>query len=151
MGRRSRYESHVEPHLKDIKEWYQWLTERQIAERLGINPSTFQKYKNGHEELREALMNGKEALIEDLKMTMKRKAKGFRYTEKKTEVLTDADGNVTSIKETTFERYAPPDTGAMHLLLKNLDETWRNDDAETMKLKKDRLELDRQRHEDANW
>lgn len=151
MGRRSRYESHVEPHLKDIKEWYQWLTERQIAERLGINPSTFQKYKNEHEELRQALMNGKEALIEDLKMTMKQKAKGFRYTEKKTEVLTDADGNVTSIKETTFERYAPPDTGAMHLLLKNLDETWRNDDAETMKLKKDRLELDKQRHEDANW
>lgn len=151
MGRRSRYESHVEPHLKDINEWYQWLTERQIAERLGINPSTFQKYKNEHEELRQALMNGKEALIEDLKMTMKKKAKGFRYTEKKTEVLTDADGNVTSIKETTFERYAPPDTGAMHLLLKNLDETWRNDDAETMKLKKDRLELDKQRHEDANW
>ena len=151
MGRKSRYESHVEPHLEDIKEWYQWLTEAQIAKRLGINPSSFQKYKNEHPELRDALMNGKEALIEDLKMTMKKKAKGFRYTEKKTETLTDADGNVTSIKETVFDRYAPPDTGAMHLLLKNLDETWRNDDAETMKLKKDRLELDKQRHEDANW
>lgn len=151
MGRRSRYESHVEPHLDEIREWYQWLTEAQIAKRLGINPSTFQKYKNEHDELREALMHGKEELIEDLKETMKRKAKGFHYTEKKTEVLKDEYGNVTSVKETTLDRYAPPDTGALHLLLKNLDETWRNDDAETMKLKKERLELDKQRHEDANW
>lgn len=151
MGRKSRYETHVEPRLSEIKEWYQWLNEGQIAARLGINPSTFQKYKNDHPELREALMHGKEELVANLKITLKKKARGFYYTEKKTETFTDEDGNVTNEKITVSERYAPPDTGAIHLLLKNLDDSWRNDDAETMKLKQDRLELDKQRHEDANW
>ena len=74
MGRKSRYETHVQPRLDQIKEWYQLNTEDQIAKRLGISTASFQKYKREHAELREALREGREALVENLKMSLKKKA-----------------------------------------------------------------------------
>ena len=62
----------------------------------------------------------------------------------------DEDGKKVRIVEET-ERYAHPDTGAIHLLLKNLDETWRNDDQTTVDLKKQRLELEKEKQEANNW
>ena len=41
----------------------------------------------------------------------------------------------------TFKKYAVPDTGAIHLLLKNNDPEWHNDDKQTMELKKKQVEL----------
>lgn len=141
MGRKNKYESHVQPRLKEVSEWYQLLTEEQIARKLGVSPRSFDKYKAEHEELREALKHGKEELIEDLKMTLKKKAKGFKYTEKKKTIRSVGGENVTTIEE--FERYAQPDTGALHLLLKNLDPDWRNDDLTTVDLKKQKLQLEK--------
>lgn len=149
MGRKSRYESHVKPRLEDIREWYQLLNEAQIAKRLGVSHTTFEKYKAEHAELRDALKHGREELVEALKMTLKKKAQGFTYEETKT-VIRQENGREVKVIE-RYKKYAQPDTGAIHLLLKNLDDSWRNDDAETMALKRERLELDRQKHEDANW
>lgn len=145
MGRKNKYESHVQPRLKEVSEWYQLLTEEQIARKLGISPRSFDKYKAEHEELREALKHGKEELIEDLKMTLKKKAKGFEYTEKKKTIRNVGGETVTILEE--FTRYAQPDTGAIHLLLKNLDDEWRNDDLTTVELKKQKLELDKEKAE----
>ena len=50
-----------------------------------------------------------------------------------------------------YTKYSPPDTGAIHLLLKNLDPEWRNDDRETMDLKQRKLELERQKAEAEDW
>lgn len=50
-----------------------------------------------------------------------------------------------------YERYSPPDTGAIHLLLKNLDPSWRNDDQATMNMKREKLELEKQKAEQDNW
>ena len=49
------------------------------------------------------------------------------------------------------EKYAPPDTGAIHLLLKNLDDNWRNDDKPTMDLRREKLENDKKKAENADW
>ena len=46
-----------------------------------------------------------------------------------------------------YKKYAHPDTGAIHLLLKNLDDTWRNDDKATMDIKRGQLELAREKEE----
>lgn len=149
MGRKGRYETQVQPMLGQIQEWYGLLTEEQIAKRLGVSVRSFERYKTQHEELRQALLNGKQALIEDLKATLKKKAKGFHYKETK-KTIRNVNGQSTQVIE-EYERYSPPDTGAIHLLLKNLDDTWRNDDKTTVDLKREKLELDRARQENESW
>lgn len=151
MGRKNRYESHVKPFLEEIPKWYEDMTEGQIAAKLGIAISTFEKYKNEYPELVACLQKGKEILISELKDNLKRKAKGFYYTETKRiykEVNGVKSGEVEVIEN---EKYAVPDTGAIHLLLKNLDETWRNDDSATMDLKRQKIELEKQKAESDEW
>ena len=149
MGRKSRYETHVLPYIDQIREWIQLLTEDQIAKRLGVGHTTLQNYKKQHPELAQALKEGRAELVENLKMTLKKKAQGYTYEETKTVVKQEDGGEVKIIER--YKKYAHPDSGAIHLLLKNLDDTWRNDDFETMELKRKRLDLDRQKAENAAW
>lgn len=149
MGRKNLYETLVQPKLKEIPEMVGTMTEEQIAKKLGISRRSLEKYKQQHEELRTALLKGREDLVIELKETLKRKAQGFHYKETKTTIRKDGDKTIRVIEE--FEKYAPPDTGAIHLLLKNLDETWRNDDRETMDLKRQRLEMEKEKSEANNW
>ena len=149
MGRKNRYETHVKPRLEEIKSWYGTLTEAQIAKKLGIAVSSFENYKLQYPELVECLQAGKEVLIEELKDTLKMKAKGFHYKETK-KIIRDVNGNRTQVIE-EFDRYSPPDTGAIHLLLKNLDETWTQDDKQTLALKREKLEIEKQKAEADNW
>lgn len=146
---RSKYETHVKPHLDEIPKWYGEMTERQIAKRLGVGPTSWAKYKAEHPELVEKLVNGREVLVEDLKKSLKMKAKGFRYTETKKTIREVAGKKTTMIEE--YERYSPPDTGAIHLLLKNYDDSWRNDDKATMDLKREELELKKKKIESEVW
>ena len=149
MGRKNKYDTHVRPHLTEIEEWYGWLDEKSIADRLGIATSTFENYKKEHPELQEALKKGREQLVDDLKATLKKKAKGFTYEEQKTMIRQEGSKEIKVIEK--YKRYSPPDTGAIHLLLKNLDDTWRNDDQVTVDLKKQKMELEKQRAENENW
>lgn len=149
MGRKSRYETHVKPHLSEIQEWYELLTEGQIAKKLGISSATFENYKKKYPELLEMLQKGKQHLIEELKSSLKKKAIGFTYKEKKTTVRDEGGQKIRIIEE--FERYAQPDTGAIHLLLKNLDDEWHNDDQATIDMKKKQLEIAQQKADAENW
>lgn len=146
MGRKDRYESHVKPRLEEIGAWYQLCTEAQIAKKLGISMTTFGRYKREHPELREVLKEGRETLVEDLKVTLKKKAQGYYYEETKTVIRQEGGKEVRVIE--TYKRYAHPDTGAIHLLLKNLDDDWRNDDKPTMEMKRQHLQLAKQKAEE---
>lgn len=151
---KSKYDSHVKPHLDKITKWTEDLTDEQIAARLRISRKSFIEYKKQHPELVEALEKGKKRLVVELKETLKKKAKGFYYEEVKTVKIhnPDSDAEPEWIEKVEINRkYAQPDTGAAHLLLKNLDPTWRNDDAETMKLKKQQVEIQKQKLEQDNW
>ena len=149
MGRKSRYETHVKPYLDQIQEWYELLNEEQISKKLGISVASFENYKKQYPELQEVLRNGKEHLIEDLKGSLKKKAKGYFYEETKTSIRQENGKEVKVIEK--YKRYAQPDTGAIHLLLKNLDDSWRNDDKATQDIKREKLELDKQKAENENW
>lgn len=149
MGRKGRYESYVLPHLDEIREWYNTLSEKDIAKRLGVSVSTFEKYKREHPELADTLKDGRQELVSTLKQSLKKKAVGFEYTETKRTIREVAGKKIVTIEE--YTRYSPPDTGAIHLLLKNLDESWRNDDKATMDLKREKIELDKQKAEDERW
>lgn len=149
MGRKNKYETNVLPRLKEISEWYGTMTEAKIAKRLGVSVASWESYKLQHQELVECLQSGKESLVEDLKTTLKKKAKGFHYTETK-KIVRIVNGEKQTVVE-EYDRYALPDTGAIHLLLKNLDETWTNDDKTTLELKRQKLELEKQKAENENW
>lgn len=149
MGRKGKYETHVKPRLKEIQEWIADVSEATICDRLGVSPSSFESYKSEHEELRESLKKGKEKLVEELKNSLKQKAKGFHYTETK-KTIREINGSKTKVIE-EYDRYSPPDTGAIHLLLKNLDPSWRNDDQQTMDMKREKIEIEKQKAENENW
>ena len=152
MGRKNKYESHVKPYLADIPKWYETMTEGQIAKKLGVSSSAFEVYKNQNPELVECLQKGKDILVDELKDTLRTKAKGFHYKETKRTFIEGPDGKpIGEVKVEETEKYAVPDTGAIHLLLKNLDEQWRNDDKATMDLKREKLELDKQKAESEDW
>lgn len=152
MARDNKYEKNVKPHLKDIPEWYQTMTEAQIAKRLGISPTTFYRYRREHNELAQAVAKGQDDLAAELKNSLRQKAKGFYYTETKRTYVVDEDGNRTGeTKVEKTEKYAPPDLGSIHLLLKNIDDEWRNDDKATLDYKYERLKLDREKAENNNW
>ena len=149
MGRKSKYESHVKPHLKDISKWYGDMTEKQIAKKLGVSVQSFEDYKKRYPELVESLKKGKETLSEDLKSVLKKKAKGYFYTETKIIIKKENGKDVKTVEK--YEKYAHPDTGAIHLLLKNNDPTWRNDDQTTVDLKKEQLKIAREKMESNTW
>lgn len=149
MGRKNKYETHIKPNLKKIPKWYETMTEGQIAKKLGVSVASWENYKNQYPELVACLKTSKESLVEELKATLKKKAKGYYYTEKKKTVRKEGKDKVEITEE--HEKYAQPDTGAIHLLLKNLDDEWHNDDKQTMDLKRKQLELTERKIDNDEW
>lgn len=124
-GRKSKYDTHVKPYLNRIPKWRRnGMTEEQICRKLGVGVSTFNRYKDDFWELREALKNSKEELIENLEDSLFRRAMGYSYEETKIEKESDGRAKIT---KTTKE--LPPDVGALIFALKNLAPgKWKNDD-----------------------
>lgn len=149
MGRKNRYETHVLPYLEDIKQWICDMTEKEIAKKLGISVYTWEKYKREQTGLADALKSGKQTLITELKDSLKKKAKGFHYEETKT-YIKEENGKTVKIIE-KYSKYAQPDTGAIHLLLKNLDDSWRNDDKQTIDLKDRTVKVAEKKAEASEW
>lgn len=154
MGRKNKYETHVQPHLEEIPKWYETMTEGQIAAKLGVSSSSWENYKNAYPELMACLRHGKEILIDELKATLKKKALGYEYLEiKEKSELSPVDGemDMVVVERTVTTKHVVPDLGSIHLLLKNLDETWHNDDKATMNLKREQLDLAKQKAEADAW
>lgn len=144
------YTEKVQPYLDQIPEWYKTMTVRQIATKLGVGKTTFYKYVEQYPELAAALENGKTILVDDLKSALKRRALGYDYEETTTkETWSEKDGQKT--ETTTVCKHMPPDLGSIHLLLKNLDPDWHNDDAKTLELRERELKIKEQRAEAEAW
>lgn len=148
-GRPNKYFTHIQPRLTEIAEMCLTMTEKQISTALGVGYSSWCDYKLKYPELSDAIKRGRGNLVVELKSALIQKAKGFSYTEKKKTIRQAGEQKIIVIEE--YEKYAQPDTGAIHLLLKNLDVDWRNDDQATMDLKKKQVELTERRIENDNW
>lgn len=149
MGRKSKYETHVEPYLASIPEWCMDMNEQELSEKLGISEASLNNYKQEHPELREALMQGRKKLEHELKATLRRRALGYEYVEVKKTIRKDGGKDVVVIEET--KKYSHPDVAAIHLLLKNIDESWHNDDSATLEIKKAELEIKKTKAEQEAW
>lgn len=140
--RASNYEKLVQPKLKEIAVMNQTMSERQIAFELGVSLTSFNEYKVLHEELRDALQRGRDELVRKVKESMVKSANGYFYIE-----TDESEDGVTNKRK----RWAKPDVVAQHLLLKNYDPEWHNDDHETMELKKKQVEIAKQKADDQTW
>ena len=135
-GRKNKYFTHIEPHLKLIPEMLQTMTEEQVSRKLGVAYSSWNKYKLEFTELSEAIKKGNTSLVGELKSVLKKRAKGFQYEERK---IIKENGVV--VREETYIKSALPDVASINLLLKNYDrEFWAND-PQMLELRKQELEI----------
>ena len=129
-GRKSKWETHVQPNLdRIVKLKRQGLTDEQISKIFGVAYSTFSEYITLYPELKEVLKNGKEALIEDLEDTLYKKALGLcKIKKSKTTYVRDIrTGKMIIDKQEDSEDTVPPDTGALAFALKNLSkDKWKD-------------------------
>lgn len=139
-GRKSKYETYVQPKLEDIKKWAEsGATEKEISTALGIALSTFSDYKNKYSELSDALRAGRQNVILEIKAALYKKAIGFKYEEKRG---VKKDGKITNVE--MYERYQPPDTTAAAMLLRNYDKDWQDKDTFTNDMKQQEIDLRKQ-------
>ena len=151
MGRPDKYYSNVEPYLDKISEMALTMTERQIAEKLGVGYTSWKEYKKKYPTLTDHLKSGRKELVIDLKSTLIKKAKGYTYREKKIVKELNEDGKLIVVKEEIYEKQAQPDVAACNLLLKNYDkDNWAND-PQALDLKRKELELKEKQIENNDW
>lgn len=145
-GRPNKYETHIRPRLKEIEQLCLSMSEKQIADTMGVSQSTWCEYKKQYSELSEALKKGRQNLVFELKSTLIKKAKGFSYSEKK---IIQENGRIVRVE--TYEKASLPDVAALNLLLKNYDaEHWAND-PQALAIRKKEIELQERKIEQNDW
>lgn len=81
-GRKSKYESCVEPRLYEIKKWARdGCTEAEMCVRLGVSESSFNDYKKQFPEFSESLKEGKAVADYRVEDALYKRAVGFSYVE----------------------------------------------------------------------
>lgn len=146
-GRPNKYFTNVQPNLDKVEQMALTMSEKQIAQTLGVGITAWKEYKKAYPALSDALKKGRQNLVLELQSTLIRRARGFNYEEKKE--IKDKSGKV--IREEIYTKASLPDIAAIHLLLKNFADNWRQDDKATLDLKREKLELEKQKAESDNW
>ena len=149
-GRPDVYRTNIAPFIDQIPIWYKTMTVRQIAKKLGVSKTTLYKYAKENKELATALAGGKADLVDDLKSALKKRALGYTYEDTTTKITTSREKG-TEVVTTTKTVHILPDPASIHMLLKNLDPNWHNDDAATLELKRKELALKEKRIEAETW
>ena len=145
-GRPNKYETNIKPRLKEIEQLCLSMSEKQIADIMGVSQSTWCDYKNKYSELSEAIKKGRQNLVFELKSTLIKKAKGFQYSEKK---IIQEGGRAVRVE--TYEKASLPDVAALNLLLKNYDpDHWAND-PQALAIRKKEIELQERKIEQNDW
>lgn len=145
-GRKNKYYTHIKPYLKYIPDMLQTMTEEQVAKKLGVAYSSWNKYKLEFTELTEVIKKGNTSLVGELKSVLKKRAKGFQYEERK---VIKEDGII--VREEIYTKSALPDVASINLLLKNYDkENWAND-PQALELRKKELELKEKQVDATVW
>lgn len=140
-GRKSKYETHVKPHLEEIENAVKnGATITEIAKAFGIAESTLNKYKAEKKELSDAFACGRANVVIQIRGALLKKALGFEYEEEKRVGRKDAKGENVVIVE-KYRKYCPPSETAAAMLLRNYDADWIDKDSATTQLKQQEFEL----------
>lgn len=114
VGGRPSSKSTIEELLRngDIERWCRaGATDKQLAENIGVNLSTFYKYKAEFVEFSNTIKRARKPIITEAFEGLVRLSKGFEHTttkQLKKEVL-DRNGNIITLHEAIQEtEYYPP-------------------------------------------
>ena len=122
IGRRSRLDEWTTPDKLTILEGWarDGLTDKQIADNIGIVESTIYSWKNRSKEFDEALKKGKEVVDRHVENALLKRALGYSTEEVKIErVFDEASGEFTEIVTERKVKEVAPDTTAQIFWLKN--------------------------------
>ncbi|MDY5929291.1 MAG: hypothetical protein SPJ27_04560 [Candidatus Onthovivens sp.] len=121
-GRKDKYETHVRCNFDRIDKWLnEGASEKNIAEKLGIAYSTWNTYKQKHQEFNELCSKPREALIDSLLSALIKKALGFEYEEKKQYIKEDKETGKKFIYTEITTKTSLPDTTAIFGALRRYD------------------------------
>lgn len=117
---KSKWED-IKDKLTLIEGWARdGLTNKQIAENLGIGKTTFYKMIKEHSELSEHLKKGKEVIDYEVENALLKRALGYKYEEKTYESIYDKELDIHTERLTKrVTKQVAPDTTALIFWLKN--------------------------------
>lgn len=143
MARPSKYDSHIKPYLKEIKEALErGVEENQIAKQLGVSVSSWCDYKNKFSEFAEVFKKKDVSkILEKLDGALMKIATGYEYQEKKQYIRKDADGESATYTEITT-KHQPPNPTAIFGAYNRFDPNYVKDKA-YYDLKQQELEIKR--------
>ena len=140
MGRPSRYETDIKPHLDFIQKAVEaGATVEEIAKAFNISETTLYKYKSEKPELKQAFARGREKVVVEIKAALLKKALGFSFEERKQYITSDGENEKTHTEIST--RYCPPSETAAAMLLRNYSPDWRDTDNTSAELRRQEHEL----------
>lgn len=141
MGRPSRYETEIKPHLKEIENAVRaGATDKEIADAFGFSVSTIYEYKKKYKEFSKAFVCARARVVFEIKAALLKKALGFEYEEEKRVGKKDKDGeNIILVEK--YKRYSAPSEQAAAMLLRNYDENWRDNDKASAEIRKQETDL----------
>lgn len=153
MGRPNKYETHVKPYFREIKEAFdRGVEEKQIAKNIGVSISSWCEYKAKYSEFAELLKRDEDAIKEILKQldgALLKSALGYDYEEKKQYITEDDNGNKKKHTEIT-KRHQPPNVTAIFGAYNRYDKNYVKDKA-YYELKQQELELRKAIAESQNF
>jgi transposase-like protein len=121
-GRPTRYDPERHPFLAACLA-RDGLTEKEIAERLEINPSTLTRWKQRHPDFCTSLKGSRAVVDGKVETSLFKRALGYEITE--TEEVKDGRGKVTR-KKTTVKQILPDVTAQIFWLKNRQPEKWRD-------------------------
>lgn len=151
MGRKSKYDEYVAPHLDEIRKWVEaGATDDEIAKSLNIGTSTLITYKKKYPAFQQAFARGREKVVIEIKAALLKKALGFEYEEEKRVGRKDKNGeNIILVEK--YRRYCPPSETAAGMLLRNYDKEWRDTDQTSVTMRQQEHDLRKAIAEAANF
>ncbi len=151
-GRKDAYETKIKPRFDEIRDWLiNGASDDNIIHNLGIHKDTFYKYIKEKTEFSDLIKNGRIAIVAQLRSALIKKAMGFEYQESRIIEREDPDTGEKIRTVETYNKKSLPDVAALNLALKNYDpDNWSND-PQGDKIKREELELKKQKLEKDEW
>lgn len=134
MARPTRYNKKFHPKLAEYIS-RAGLTDKQIAEELGICERTLNNWKKDHKEFLQSIKKGKSNPDDKVESALYKRALGYDYEERclesdeiKVKHIKEGETTFKPTKVRVYKKHIPPDTAACFIWLKNRrSEKWRND------------------------
>lgn len=153
-GRKSKYERLVKPRLAWINEQIRnGVTEKALAEALGITEQTLNNYKKRYPEFVTALTEGKGADVLQRLINSGVEAACGQWIEEETIIIQlDEDGEPSKRQKTITKKYIPPNPSLNQYYTKHFGKSEGfTGDPLALELKKAKLDFDKAVQGTKDW